>query len=416
MWRSSNKARLADVKPGSSNEQAGAYGSVTHTSRSWRWEKLGSSLKLLSLVAVGAANRFLYLVLISFEVLYSKDHLMSCDPTTKGMNTALVCEFTKQCVRFFPVLGLVVLVLAANRMLLQKRIFYRVLKRGALVDFDNVNPFTDPIFCILVMDLLFAVLHFLLMLWDVGGLSSFVGELAKFDTLLSSRESTSSGDSISIEDLRNHEAMARMELLATFYVIPAVVFMSFLYMSYDIERALVPLSKFIEEDVEEAKLQLARLVVLNERACEQTVSSDFMSRFQNDPTPQGGSEGFDADTVYRAFIEKAAAQSEDSAGKAGCLTVRRPTSSLWPGKLLLNRNFPGVEGRHFRLAWYIVSVFSFASFMGTGVWTLQALGVKMHNLVDGQADTDWPSLLVAVFHMILWLWLVEGYLMQTWIH
>lgn len=62
----------------------------------------------------------------------------------------------------------------------------------------------------------------------------------------------------------------------------------------------------------------------------------------------------------------------------------------------------------------MVSVFFIFLFLITANWTFEALRSKANNMMNGQASTDWSSLLVVVFHAVMWHRIVHAYVVHTW--
>lgn len=352
--------------------------------RTWEWESRGHSFTLLMTVMVAIANQFFYLLLISMNVMYSKQYLMDCNPHVVGYAKATMCEWTKAHVRCFPILGLQVSVLVTSRTLLQHRVYYQMLKRGALVDFENFNPLEDPLFLILLTDVLLAVFHFALLFWELFSVSiKHVDDLPKL-----------------IEDCSQ---------TAAFYVVPSVVFLSFLFKAYDTEQGLVPLSKYFDEDPEVARVNLSRMLMLPESKCAYVLSTGFWDRLEARHPHEGG---IPEDVAFTAFIGEAA---EDSAGTShdrlgeASLSRWRLVSTLWPAKLLLTRRLTGEQATRFQYAWSGFSAFSSAIFLLTFCWLLRSTASKFDDILNGQLSTDWAGLLVFAGHIGLWGFLAQGF-------
>lgn len=343
-------------------------------------------MTLLITVLVVVGNQIFYLMLITMNVVYSRDYLMECNPNTVGYPTATLCEWTKAHVRCFPILGLKVSALVTSRMLLQHRVYYQMLKRGALVDFEDFSPFNDPLFWVLITDLLLALLHFVFLIWHLTGLSVATVEA---------------------KDLANPKFLEDASQTAAFYVVPAVVFLSFLYKAYDTEQSLLPLSKYFDEDPEAARANLSRMKMLPEAKCAQVLSSDFWGRLE--AVHSKGDLGIDEDVVFAAFIEKAAEDYTEDDEEVEALSRWRLVSTLWPAKLLLTHRIKGVEAQRFQLAWSGFSAFSFFIIMLTLAWLCRATLMKFEDVMNGQGSTDWAGLLVFFAHLGLWAFLAKGF-------
>jgi len=143
-------------------------------------------------------------------------------------------------VRCFPLLGLVVALLVASRTFFLQRAYYELLRRVALVDFENFKPYHDPLFLILLWCIANAFLHF-----AVDFATSNHGDIAN-------------------PAETSQRIVAEVKELASFYLVPACLFLVFLWKAYDVESVLLPLSKYIEEDAAFARTELVRMPVIPE--------------------------------------------------------------------------------------------------------------------------------------------------------
>mmetsp|Transcript_114956 Transcript_114956/g.371649 ORF Transcript_114956/g.371649 Transcript_114956/m.371649 type:complete len:202 (-) Transcript_114956:405-1010(-) len=120
----------------------------------------------------------------------------------------------------------------AMRVMVQQRVYYGLLKAGGLLDFQNVEGWRDPLLLVLVFSMVHAIGHFTLKL-----------------------------HALVLSGVAVHE---ELQQVAINFIAPYVVFMAFLYGSNDIEKMLVLLNKFVEEDPEHARKALASMVHLDE--------------------------------------------------------------------------------------------------------------------------------------------------------
>mmetsp|Transcript_19844 Transcript_19844/g.42269 ORF Transcript_19844/g.42269 Transcript_19844/m.42269 type:complete len:408 (-) Transcript_19844:47-1270(-) len=227
---SGGKAR--ELLPRSRKGQKG-YGTALPPRKPREWEAQGQPWNLLQGAVLTVAIQCLPLALIAGQFFFPSPHLMKCNPLDVGQSLAGLCEWTKTYVRCFPLLGLVVALLVASRTFFLQRIYYELLRRVALVDFENFKPYRDPLFLILLWCVANAFLHFAL-------------------CFATSKHG----------DVTN--AVEGVKQLASFYLVPACLFLVFLWKAYDIEAALLPLSKYIEEDTEAARSELVRMPVIPE--------------------------------------------------------------------------------------------------------------------------------------------------------
>merc|ERR1719450_809754 len=102
---------------------------------------------------------------------------MPCNPHEVGWVATYWCEYSKACVRCFPLMAMVVSLVVAARVMLTRRTFYASLRRGVLIDFENFDPLHDPLFWIVIWSLLSASLHFVLDAWTRSGLLIHEGRI-----------------------------------------------------------------------------------------------------------------------------------------------------------------------------------------------------------------------------------------------
>lgn len=130
------------------------------------------------------------------------------------------------------------------------------------------------------------------------------------------------------------------KLITMAYALPAVIFMVFFYTSYDICSAVMPLSKFFEDDPEAAKQQVCSLTLIEE---------DKAAEFVNQNRVSSLSERIDdADDKKLQVWEEIIAESpkiEDAPVLQGQIEV------MWPAKILLDPRLKDFESQVFRATW-----------------------------------------------------------------
>lgn len=224
--------------PRSRKGQQGTYGTNAPPRKPREWEALGKPWSLLQGAVLTLVIQCLPLALIAGQFFAPSPHLMRCNPQDVGQAMAGLCEWSKTYVRCFPLLGLVIALLVASRTFFLQRIYYELLRRVALVDFENFQPYRDPLFLILLWCVANAFLHFAL----------------DFAT-------SNHGSNVAETSQR---VVGEVKVLATFYLVPACLFLVFLWKAYDVEAGLLSLSKYIEEDTEAARSELVRMPVIPE--------------------------------------------------------------------------------------------------------------------------------------------------------
>lgn len=267
-------------------------------------------------------------------VTYSGEHLMDCNPQSTGNFGALVCESSKAFVKGFPVFGMVVSLMVAGHLILRIRIYYAILETGTILDFDNVSPWSDPLFLGLLFFLAHAGAHFALNIWT-------------------KRQGVHiSGGALVID----HDLVAEATWLAVNYFVPALVFLVFLHDSYDTEALLVPVNKYFEVDPEAARAVLGSAKFVSETAAAHVATRSGLTLEDASAHSQCRAE-----VGYRELVEKALEY-----GEAGALTPGRRAppelsqwrllSTLWPARLLLDERMEDECG--FRQMWWVFMLIS----------------------------------------------------------
>lgn len=315
-----------------------SYGAVKSRSA---WEIRGEPWDLFVEAGVSAGRQLFALVFILVQVLgpHSHENVMNCDPVRCGWYLSIFCEYTKAYVRCFPLLAMAVSLMVATRMVLNHRIYYQLLKHDLLISFDKSNHASeDPLFRLLLWCFANAFPHFIINIW-LAHREAF--HLVKLGDLASSAQKLMAANVL-------HDA----HQVAVFYFVPAIVFLLFLFSSYDTEALLLPLSKFFEDDFEASRTALKRVRFMRE--------SDVAARVQKGLQLQG-----DGATVVDAFRELADAAATDApavlartsrlqrADKQGREEARlRVTWTMWPARLLLDPRLSDKDTVIFRCLWH----------------------------------------------------------------
>lgn len=68
--------------------------------------------------------------------------------------------------RSFVMLAMVISLLIALRQIARQRLYYVMLKRGVMLDFETVSPINDPLFILLTICLAISLSHCLVVAWQ----------------------------------------------------------------------------------------------------------------------------------------------------------------------------------------------------------------------------------------------------------
>jgi len=182
------------------------------------------------------------------------------------------------------------------RLIVQQRVYYGFLKRGGLLDFKNVEGWRDPLLLVLVVSVIHSIAHFGLKLTDGNG------DMVKEATQV----------------VKN-------------FIVPYVIFLAFLYDSNDIEKLLVPLNKYVEEDPEYARKVLGSIVHMDE----DFVRTDVMSR--DVVAAAIAAEGPSIEAVYMEIIRSYPEVKARLAGSENTEVIQfHMKNSMWPAGILID--------------------------------------------------------------------------------
>ncbi|CAL1130951.1 unnamed protein product [Cladocopium goreaui] len=259
-------ATLAEQKPwlldaDSGASQQGTYARVpgVEDDTTFEWESLGEPLFIFSYTAMVVGRQCMALSLLALQVFSpgvqkmlqqhnTNSYLMNCDEEAVGFAQTCICETTKAFVRCFAPVSIIVALVVAAQLILCQRLFYIMLRCGVLVDFKNLSPFKDPLFWWVLLNGVCAMSHFVFHMLVVQQMHIGKDNLQKV-----------------IDSLKQD---------SFFFGLPSIVYVLFLYLSYDVEWLLLPLSKFWESDPEWAQKTSFEMAFVTERAACKTVLQD----------------------------------------------------------------------------------------------------------------------------------------------
>jgi len=386
--------------PQKSSADKDGYGSVK---QKCSWESRGKPFELFAEAGFAAGRQLFALTLIIIQVFgaHSHDNLMSCDPDRYGESAAVFCEYTKAYVRCFPLLALAVSLMVATRMVLNHRVYYQLLKHDMLISFEPLLPSKDRLFQLLLWCFGNALFHFVFNIY-LAHRESF--KLVKLGDLASSAEKLMAANVL-------HDA----HKVAVFYLVPAVVFLLFLFTSYDTEAFLLPLSKYFEDDFEASRTALKRVRFMKEPDAAAQINRGL--QFQG----LDGAKCVIAD-AFRELADAAATDAPAAVARTSKLQLRAAfaqqqlesiartsvTWTFWPARLLLDPRLTDQESLNFRYAWRLF-LGIVATVMLFALCCLSGQMIKdTRDVMHGQF-CDLAGIMVELCHMVivllLGLWL-----------
>jgi len=334
------------------------------------WHSNGTIVGLLVDVG-GTSGYYMFLIVTMFFGLEAnKDELLSCtvgsgDGQLKTWPQACFCEYTKAHLLVFPTLSVSVVLGIMARDLLQKRLYYGLLRNGGVVDFHHNKVFKDSLVLLLIVNYLHVVGHLALMYWvgRVAANSPPEDDLTSIsDPGFFRHQADAMGKRFSLESGNFHA----LGFLWGTVMIPGTLVVVFVFLGYDIGKTLVPLSLYVHglNDSESPQSSLQALSVFRDASAKAVV--------ENPSGLVAAASGSDLDTQYRAVVEAASQvpPSQDLEGPSIGLS-----GAMWPAALLLRSNTPDSDARTFRWLWLALASVSI-SMMVFGTLTLGPQLVK----------------------------------------
>lgn len=347
---------------------------------SLEWVTWGSPLNLLLTAGKSLLRQVVALGLIIFSVFTSSEYLMSCDSRKVGMTAAVFCEYTKAYVRCFPLLALVIAMMVSTRQILQHRVYYKLLRHGALLDIENFSPLSDPLFLMMLASAVQAIAHFVINICHAHSLN-----LTKLQII---------GDK---------QFLAEAQETMAFYVIPTGLFVSYLWFAYDTEGELLPLSKYMEADPEYARKTIQGMPFLREDATAAAVDELCPAGQPSPLMPE------DAGEAYSMLIERSLAKANADPDSIPRLSRWRLVSTMWPAEFLLNSSRADEESLSFRRTWYAFSGLVLGVMVLIFFYFISTTIEKINDVRDGQLS-DIAGVIVGFLHLLVSVWLVVAIL------
>lgn len=363
---------------------SGDYGSLSHAGHghqdfeheTFNWEHRTNPWMLFFNTGINLGKNVAALAIVYWTLLMKHEYMMACDGRIHSTVSVYACEYTKAYIRAFPLLAANVSLIVGWRVLLQQRVYYGMLKAGGLLDFTNVRAAKDPLVIILAVSLVHGLAHFVL----------------KFSTAWFSASSDAFFEHRKLEQ--------EMQVTFSKFLVPCFIFMAFFYGSYDVEKTLIPLSKYFEEDPEYAQRALGRMKHLEEHVVRyEVVSRDVVGAVGDRPTVQ---------KVYHRLIDSYATAKDEYPKKQDSSGIFewRLFYTLWPASLLVDPRLEDAGSRSFR---HMTMVFLLLAILLEVATVVAFLYQAYHNVVidywvQGERE-DLCSFAVSLLHagFILWL-------------
>lgn len=364
--RSRKKHRRSSSHGGSSSSLGRRYGSFAEEHATFVWESQVTPWRLFLLSVVAMLKNVAGLMMLYWVLISQKEYLMACDTRKHPFSVVLGCEYTKAFLRGFPLLGASISIVVAMRVMLQQRVFYGLLKLGGLLDFKNVDAYKDPIMWLLGMSLLHGMGHF--------GLKLYYQEV---------------------------EHLSELQMISQKFMVPAFIFMAFFYTSYDVEKTLIPLSKYVEEDCEYAKRTLGHIHFLQEDVVrEEVMTTDMVSHASHPRIKE----------VYKAIISRYHRVSEgfEAKSKFCCCCEFRLFHAMWPATILMDSRLTDNDSISYRRMFlcfaFLACIIQLLIFVAFGYQVYHDIWIDVYHEHEYE---DMGSFFVMLFHLCMVFWLLS---------
>lgn len=309
----------------------------SHKAPRTKWEERAKTMKLLQSCTLGVGRKIVALALLALTFSAKHDLLVRCNVENNPMFGKYVCQLCKSHLRAFPRLATAASLFLGMRRILQKRIYFGLLKHGGLLHFTQKKIWRDPLSCILITTV-------------VLGLGNFV-----FKVYCNSTCTITGVDSAciyyTIEVLNNHITWI------------CFIFFVFYRRLTDIEGSLLSLNDFLTKDnkFESMKHFMMELKELDEERVRHVVlTTDFHRLFgQHNGTSR-------LQGIYRHILT---CHSQDQASfpvPVGCTSVGPSThkgqsapslyQTMWPAKILYDPFLTDIDSIVFRRTFKTIHV------------------------------------------------------------
>jgi len=284
----------------------------------------------LEMAVISVGGQYAALGVMALTVYTSSGLFVTCDSRQQPLAIAFACECTKSSMRCFVLFAMIVSLLIALRQIARQRIYYEMLRRGALLDFETVTPFHDPLFLLLTFCLLISLTHILVAAWQYHEDDKSVDQFLVF-----------------------------LKAVVVKYVAHSCVFLAFLASAYDTENQLLPLSKYVEEDPVAARLLLSQMAIVLEAS-----AAEAVERGRHIPE---GVETCTSEESYACLLA-ASTQVPLHVDEAGSLSMAQLLlenarvekyakfiAEMWPARALLDPRIKDDNSLRFKRVWYAVN-------------------------------------------------------------
>jgi len=161
---------------------------------------------------------------------------------------AALCGYLQASTVCFAPLAYCVMILYLGRELLQKRLYYGLLRQHGVLGFASNDPMGDPLAKGVIVLYLHVLFYFIFILYATGVFESS-GDAKAFLIQAVAFKAPSYAYPVdkAIDIHSKAKALQMVTELFAFYIMPSTLFLVFFYCGYDIESSLVPLSQYVHD-------------------------------------------------------------------------------------------------------------------------------------------------------------------------
>jgi len=304
------------------------------------WEKRGEILQLVLGTGMVLWFQSIPLATMLGHALHNTGKWFRCDRGGHYELSTLsagICGYTQGAACTFAPLCLMVMILFIGRELVQKRLYYGLLRQQNVVQFASNDPLTDPLAIAVLVSYVHVILYLIYIIYATSLFNS--GMTGTFYQHVGVENSKTHGiEHVLIGD---DYAFTMVVELVSFYVLPATLFIVFMYTGYDIEATLVPLSQYVHDahDAGEGN-RLSELQIIDDALCKKMVEDNAALILK-------GAGDHEQEFQECAKFYHGHMQAED-------LQKVYMLDSLWPAMLLMPAEASGERpAQAFRILWWI---------------------------------------------------------------
>lgn len=355
-----------------------------------KWEQEYASSWALLLNALGIAGYQAFsMVLVMYQVLFHKRYVMQCDGRLSA-TTRWACEYTKAYARFFPLVALTISLSLVSSMIMIQRMYYELLRRGALLRLKQYKVQEQPFFFIMVVCLVHAAANLAIDALTPGG--EYLIDVT--------------------EPMEIPDKLEEAKQWLFYLVAPIAAFILSVYFTYDPAYFLVPLNKYVEdvgiEEVEEAKQRINSLIVLDEDDVANICRTMDFHAFAKDDNTSDITEDLYMEIIHRAnhksgsnrgsFMEDAASSHIVQGLQGGMKSAI--LDRFWPADFLLHPKLRDEGSRQFQ---FVSRMFNILCIVVSGICCYIFLWFAIRDFQDvskGEHE-DISALIVEAMHFFL---------------